>query len=172
MGRRIEVFRGSNGTSSALLAGDYNSKENVPEKLEWRSDGDQSFAQGGLKLHENKIIIPKTGLYFVYSQASFIVSCNNGDEEKAGNHLRPLSHRIWRYTESIGERASLMSAVRSACQNTAPEGSSRGEHGWYTTIYLGAVSHLSQGDKLWTETNQLSALDTDDGKTFFGVFAL
>lgn len=156
--------------SSALLAGDYQGNKTAPGNLRWKN-GDQSFAQGGLKLHENSIIIPKTGLYFVYSQVSFIVSCNDGDDEKAGNHLTPLSHRIWRYTDSIGAEATLMSTVRSACQNTALEGISKDRH-WYTTIYLGAVFQLNKGDRLRTETNKQSELDTDHGKTFFGVFAL
>nr|ALC74694.1 tumor necrosis factor alpha [Lopholatilus chamaeleonticeps] len=65
-----------------------------------------------------------------------------------------------------------MSAVRSACQNTAQEDSYKVGQGWYNAIYLGAVFQLNRGDKLWTETNQLSELDTDEGKTFFGVFAL
>lgn len=61
-----------------------------------------------------------------------------------------------------------MSAIRSVCQGTAQEDG----RGWYSAIYLGAVFKLNKGDKLWTETNQLSQLETDDGKTFFGVFAL
>lgn len=75
-------------------------------------------------------------------------------------------------SDSIGSEASLMSAVRSACQNSAQEDGFSDGQGWYNAIYLGAVFQLYKGDQLWTETNQLSELDTDDGKTFFGVFAL
>ncbi|XP_013856177.1 tumor necrosis factor [Austrofundulus limnaeus] len=129
----------------------------------------QAFAQGGLRLHQNQILVPQTGLYFVYSQASFRVSCS----EEAGHARRPtpLSHRIWRFSDSIGSKVSLMSAVRSACQNGPEEGGKRGQ-GCYSSIYLGAVFSLKKGDRLWTETSQLSDLETDEGKTFFGVFAL
>ncbi|XP_068616657.1 tumor necrosis factor b (TNF superfamily, member 2) [Brachionichthys hirsutus] len=146
--------------------------EDVKDQLEWRNGQGQAFAQGGFRLEDNQIVIPQTGLFFVYSQASFRVSCNDGDEKGTGSHLMPLSHRIWRLSDSIGSKASLMSAVRSACQNTAQEESYIVGQGWYNAIYLGAVFQLNRGDRLWTETNQLSALETEEGKTFFGVFAL
>lgn len=145
-----------------------NCDEDVPTALEWKSEQGQGFARGGFKLVDNKIIIPQSGLYFVYSQASFRVSCSDDNEEGPGNLLKPLSHRILRFSDSIGSNASLMSAVRSVCQSTVQEDG----RGWYSAIYLGAVFKLNKGDKLWTETNQLSQLETDDGKTFFGVFAL
>uniref|UniRef100_A0A3Q0T813 Lymphotoxin-alpha n=1 Tax=Amphilophus citrinellus TaxID=61819 RepID=A0A3Q0T813_AMPCI len=142
-------------------------------QLEWRNGQGQAFAQGGFKLEDNKIIIPHTGLYFVYSQASFRVTCgNSGGDEEAERGLTALSHRIWRYSESIGSRSSLMSAVRSACQNTVQEDDFTDEQSWYNAIYLGAVFQLNKGDTLWTETNPLSELETEDGRTFFGVFAL
>lgn len=146
-------------------------------KLEWRNGQGQAFAQGGFKLKENQIVIPHTGLYFVYSQASFRVSCNDGDgdddeDDGAERRLMPLSHRILRFSDSIGSETSLMSAVRSACQLAAPEDGYRSGRGWYNAIYLGAVFQLNGGDRLWTETNQLTELETDEGKTFFGVFAL
>lgn len=158
-----------------LSPGSYNEDdETAKDMLEWRSGQGQAFAQGGFRLQDNKIIIPQTGLYFVYSQASFRVFCSDvEEEEEAGNRFRPLSHSIWRYSDSLGGEASLMSAVRSACQTTAQEEDSyRDGRGWYNAIYLGAVFQLNKGDKLWTKTNQLSELDTDEGKTFFGVFAL
>lgn len=156
----------------ALFPGSYEEGEIVKDQLEWKNGQGQAFAQGGFRLVNNQIVIPQTGLYFVYSQASFRVSCSNGDEEGAGKGLTPLSHRIWRYSDSIGSKASLMSAVRSACQSTTQEDSYRAGQGWYNTIYLGAVFQLNRGDRLWTETNQPSELETDEGKTFFGVFAL
>ncbi|XP_041797645.1 tumor necrosis factor b (TNF superfamily, member 2) [Chelmon rostratus] len=162
----------SKAKAAIHLEGSYDDDESLKDELEWKNGQGQAFAQGGFRLVNNQIVIPQTGLYFVYSQASFRVSCSDGDEEGTGKHLTPLSHRIWRYSDSIGSKASLMSAVRSACQSTAQEDSYGDGQGWYNTIYLGAVFQLNRGDKLWTETNQLSQLETDEGKTFFGVFAL
>ncbi|XP_039973827.1 tumor necrosis factor b (TNF superfamily, member 2) [Xiphias gladius] len=163
----------SNAKAAIHLEGSYDEEdESSKDELEWKNGQGQAFAQGGFQLVDNQIVIPQTGLYFVYSQASFRASCSDGNGEGAGKRLTPLSHRIWRYSDSIGSKASLMSAVRSACQTPAPEDSHRDGQGWYNTIYLGAVFQLNKGDKLWTETNQLSELETDEGKTFFGVFAL
>ncbi|KAL7393748.1 hypothetical protein ABVT39_015505 [Epinephelus coioides] len=162
----------SKAKAAIHLEGNYEDCESSKHQLEWRNGQGQAFAQGGFKLVKNQIIIPQTGLYFVYSQASFRVSCSDGDEKGAGRRLMPLSHRIWRYSDSIGSKASLMSAVRSACQSTAQEDSDGSGKGWYNAIYLGAVFQLNKGDQLWTETNQLSELETDEGRTFFGVFAL
>uniref|UniRef100_UPI0037E98A38 tumor necrosis factor b (TNF superfamily, member 2) n=1 Tax=Semicossyphus pulcher TaxID=241346 RepID=UPI0037E98A38 len=154
------------------LEGSYD-EDSESNQLEWRNGQGQAFAQGGFKLENNQIIIPQKGLFFVYSQVSFRVPCSDGDERRgAGKGLTPLSHRIWRYTDSIGSKVSLMNAVRSACQSTPQEDSNHSGQGWYNAIYLGAVFNLNKGDKLWTETNQLSALETEEGKTFFGVFAL
>ncbi|XP_042346062.1 tumor necrosis factor b (TNF superfamily, member 2) [Plectropomus leopardus] len=160
---------GSKAKAAIHLEGIY--KDGKDHQLEWRSGQGQAFTQGGFQLLRNQIVIPQTGLYFVYSQASFRVS-SDGDEDGAGKRLTPLSHRIWRYSDSVGNRASLMSAVRSAFQNTAQEDDYREGQGWYNAIYLGAVFQLNRGDRLWTETNQLSELETDEGRTFFGVFAL
>lgn len=156
----------------AAFAGSCDDGEVAREQLEWKNGQGQAFAQGGLRLVNNSIIIPKTGLYFVYSQASFQVSCSNGDKEASGKGLKPLSHRVWCQSDSIGGEMTLLSAVRSACQNSALEGGYSEGPSWYNAIYLGAVFQLKKGDKLWTETNQLSELDTNEGKTFFGVFAL
>ncbi|TNN32329.1 Tumor necrosis factor [Liparis tanakae] len=147
-------------------------------RLQWRSGQGQAFAQGGFLVADNRIVVPQTGLYFVYSQASFRVPCGDGggeeeeeEEEAAARRRRhaPLSHRIWRYSDSLGRKASLMNAVRSACQSG---GAREDGQGWYNAIYLGAAFQLQRGDTLWTETNQLAALETEDGRTFFGVFAL
>nr|AOT82924.1 tumor necrosis factor-alpha [Rachycentron canadum]ARX17339.1 tumor necrosis factor-alpha [Rachycentron canadum] len=167
----------SKAKAAIHLEGSYDDEDDsLKDKLEWKNGQGQAFAQGGFQLANNEIVIPQTGLYFVYSQASFRVSCSDGEEEEeeeAGKRFTPLSHRIWRYSDSIGGKVSLMSAVRSACQTTAQEEDSyRDGRGWYNAIYLGAVFQLNKGDKLWTETNQLSELDTEEGKTFFGVFAL
>lgn len=162
----------SKAKAAIHLEGIYDDSESSSNRLAWKSDSGQAFAQGGFRLKDNQIVIPQTGLYFVYSQASFRVSCSDGEEEEPVRKLTPLSHRIWRHSNSIGTEASLISAVRSACQSTAQEDDNRSGQGFYNAIYLGAVFQLNKGDRLWTETNQLSELETDDGRTFFGVFAL
>lgn len=155
-----------------LFAGSLQDGEQGKEELVWRSDQGQAFTQGDFQLTGNAIRIPATGLYFVYSQASFRVACGDEEQDAQGRGPTALSHRVWRLTDIVGGQTTLLSAVRSACQLQAGEGGSGEGQGWYNTIYLGAVFQLKEGDKLWTETNQLAELETDEGKNFFGVFAL
>lgn len=155
-----------------MFAGRVRDGEQGQKQLVWSNDQGQAFAQGGFKFQDNAVLIPASGLYFVYSQASFRVSCGDEDAEAGSRGLTPLSHRIWRYSDVTGGQSTLLSAVRSACQPSMMEGGNSEGQGWYDTIYLGAVFRLKAGDKLWTETNQLSQLEADEGTNFFGVFAL
>uniref|UniRef100_A0A674N6N9 Lymphotoxin-alpha n=1 Tax=Takifugu rubripes TaxID=31033 RepID=A0A674N6N9_TAKRU len=165
-GKTLRVFL------HAVFSGSFDEGENRKDQVEWKNGQGQAFAQGDFQLDNNTIIIPKTGLYFVYSQASFRVTCGEGDKHSPGKSHIPLSHRVWRYSDSIGTETTLLNAVRSACQNSALEGGYSEGQSCYNAIYLGAVFQLKMGDKLRTETNQLSELETEEGKTFFGVFAL
>ncbi|KAM9783249.1 tumor necrosis factor b (TNF superfamily, member 2) [Neosynchiropus ocellatus] len=156
---------GTTAKAAIHLEGSYDEAE--PKSLVWKNGQGQAFAQGGLELVDNRIRIPRKGLYFVYSQASFHINCANSDDDDAEDPgLTSLSHRIWRDSDMVGGKSTLMGAVRSACQHGTRE------NGSYNTIYLGAVFQLYTGDFLSTETSKLSEVETEDSKTFFGVFAL
>ncbi|XP_075899426.1 tumor necrosis factor-like [Nelusetta ayraudi] len=163
---------GSSAKSAIHLEARQFSHEEDAEvrQLEWLSTQGQAFSQGGFELVENRIKIPESGLYFVYSQASYSVSCGaDGSDAEA----TPLSHRIWRHADSMGGKVPLIGGVRSACQSAGgSEGGEAAGHGSYNTIYLGAVFKLIEGDTLWAETHPLSKVEKEEGKTFFGVFAL
>ncbi|XP_057689234.1 tumor necrosis factor b (TNF superfamily, member 2) [Corythoichthys intestinalis] len=146
--------------------------EEGKKELQWRNGQGHAFAQGGLNLQNNEIVVPHTGLYFVYSQASFRVTCDESQGETGGKRPMHLSHSVWRYSDSVGGKFSLLSAVRSACQQGGKDGEARTEQGWYNVLYLGAVFQLNKDDRLSTETKRLSELETEGAKTFFGVFAL
>ncbi|KAA0702200.1 Tumor necrosis factor [Triplophysa tibetana] len=133
------------------------------KSLKWVSGVDQSFEQGGLKLIDNKIHIPVDGLYFVYSQVAYHVQCRVGED---GETQKFLSHNILRLSDEMGGQMPLQDSGHSICQ------SGENEKMTYSTIYLGAVFKLRQGDSLSTKTNYVEYIDDDYSKTFFGVFAL
>ncbi|XP_076864541.1 tumor necrosis factor a (TNF superfamily, member 2) [Brachyhypopomus gauderio] len=151
------------------LSGDYNPVlSNM--SVEWRDGEDQSFAEGGLKLKNNEIYVPRNGWYFVYSQATYRVSCATKDDRRDIVHL---SHEVSRWSGSYDSWKPLLSAVRSACKLT-PAGGDDGEEQWFTAVYLGAVFNLQAGDRLRTvmDAERLHDIEGDNGKTFFGVFSL
>ncbi|XP_010904006.1 tumor necrosis factor b (TNF superfamily, member 2) [Esox lucius] len=157
---------GDKAKAAIHLEGEY-SPDNITDALQWRQDEIQTFSQGGFQLQGNKILIPHTGLFFVYSQASFRVKCHH-----PGNHAITVSHIVWRYSDSIRAKANLLSGLRSICQRNYSDAGSNGGEGWYNSVYVGGVFQLDEGDKLWTETNRLTDVVPEQGKNFFGVFAL
>ncbi|KAK1880219.1 Tumor necrosis factor [Dissostichus eleginoides] len=159
------------------LVGHHNpSRKNA---IEWKDDGDQTHSQGGLKLKRNEIVIPRPGLYFVYSQASFHVNCLSSDaEEGLPQPLVHLSHIVQRCSDTFGKDdedsyQTILHSLRTACQ--MKQSSDPDEEGlWYSTVNVGAVFNLSRGDRLRTLTEEktLPGLEDGNGDTFFGVFQL
>uniref|UniRef100_A0A3P9Q4Z2 Lymphotoxin-alpha n=1 Tax=Poecilia reticulata TaxID=8081 RepID=A0A3P9Q4Z2_POERE len=150
----------------------------INTSVKWMSKVDQAHSQGGLELKDNEILIPQNGLYFVYSQASFRISCNSNADDLTSNHMIHLSHTVKRWSRSFGsndERSyqTLLHSVRTVCQGTASKDpDSAGS--FFSAVYMGAVFDLKSGDRLKTvmEEKMLEKLEEDAGKTYFGVFAL
>ncbi|KAG8004968.1 Tumor necrosis factor [Nibea albiflora] len=155
-----------NNTKAAIhLRGVNNGNTSV----EWKDRVDQSYAQGGLELVDNEIVIPRDGLYFIYSQAAFSVNCRSHSD-----HMVHLSHTVKRLSNTYGPSyETILHSVRTACQKT--DGNNPDEDGnWFSTIYMGAVFRLHRGDKLKTVMKEetLKHLEYNAGETFFGAFAL
>ncbi|XP_023996791.1 tumor necrosis factor-like [Salvelinus sp. IW2-2015] len=157
--------------------GEYNSSGEYKTAVEWTVDEGQGFSQGGLKLNNNEIVIPQAGLYFVYSQVSFHVSCKADPKHPNNQKMVHLSNTVERWSPSYGtednkKEQTLLSSVRTVCKKSSNSEESEGKR--YNAVYIGAVFRLEKGDTLWTviETRLLPQLETGDGKNFFGVFAL
>ncbi|MBN3307496.1 TNFA factor, partial [Amia calva] len=136
-----------------LIAGDKGVNE-----VQWLKEDDHSFFQGGLQLEENRVVIPRGGLYFVYTQASFKGKCQSTSH---------LSHNVILLPKAYGMEHSLLSAIRTVCrESVAPNAD------WYNALYQGAVFRLEAGDKLRTDTRSMKWLDESEGRTFFGVIEL
>uniref|UniRef100_A0A671MC06 Tumor necrosis factor n=1 Tax=Sinocyclocheilus anshuiensis TaxID=1608454 RepID=A0A671MC06_9TELE len=154
-------------TKAAIhLHGESQTVNSQSDSLQWVSGVDQSFEQGGLKLVGNEIHIPADGLYFVYSQVSYATQCNLDEANEDDAAQKFLSHSIWRYTDAVEDWKPLQNSAHSICQSLE-DGKTT-----YSTIYLGAVFKLMEGDKLSTKTTYVADIEEDYAKTFFGVFAL
>ncbi|XP_051927255.1 tumor necrosis factor a (TNF superfamily, member 2) [Hippocampus zosterae] len=163
----------SNVRAAIHLTGKYNSE--IANSVQWTNKVVPSHSQGGLQLENNEIVIPQDGLYFVYSQVSFRVSCHGNDNDDASaTSMIHLTHRVRRWSNSFGDDKyrTILHSVRTACQKMA-SGDADEEGGWYSAVYTGAVFNLNTGDRLKTVTEKmLPNLEEEAGKTFFGVFAL
>ncbi|XP_041868275.1 tumor necrosis factor a (TNF superfamily, member 2) [Melanotaenia boesemani] len=167
----------SNIRAAIHLEGEHN--EHISDSVEWRNQVDQSHSQGGLELKDNEIVIPHNGLYFVYSQVTFRVSCSSSEADvTASKPMVNLSHTVLRRSSSYGyddEKTyiPILHSTRTACQKTGstdPDADGK----WFSAIYMGAVFNLRRGDRLKTkmEENMLQQLEDGTGNNFFGVFAL
>ncbi|CAB1320399.1 unnamed protein product [Coregonus sp. 'balchen'] len=167
--------------SGALLAMalcEYNDSGKYKNTVEWTDKVGQGFSQGGLELDNNEIVIPQDGLYFVYNQASFHVSCKADPKHPNDQEMVHLSNTVKRWSLSYGSEdnkkyQTLLNSVRTVCKKSSnSEAASEGK--WYNAVYVGAVFRLERGDRLQTviEKRLLPHLGSGDGKNFFGVFAL
>ncbi|XP_042566659.1 tumor necrosis factor-like [Clupea harengus] len=141
--------------------------------VEWRDHQDQSFHKGALKLVKNEIVIPKKGIYFVYSQVSFRINCQVSPDQAQPLETVQLSHMVMRASRAFDDHQPLLNTKRSGCKQFISEEDS-GKR-WYSAINLGAVFSLEEGDRLSTRTEphaELPSVEGDSGKSFFGVFAL
>ncbi|XP_041081865.1 tumor necrosis factor-like [Polyodon spathula] len=128
-------------------------------EVTWLNDVDQAFSNG-IANTKDKIVVPRTGLYFVYSQVSFKGQCK-------GQPVY-LSHTIERLAVSYPEKRNLLSASKTACIETHRSSKDI----WYKSIYQGAVFKMEKGDILSTKTGGVDKLVVDGGNSFFGVFEL
>uniref|UniRef100_A0A4W5NWS6 Tumor necrosis factor n=1 Tax=Hucho hucho TaxID=62062 RepID=A0A4W5NWS6_9TELE len=165
-----------NRKAAIHLEGYYNSSGKYKTAVEWTDDEGQGFSQGGLKLNNNEIVIPQLGLFFVYSQVSFHVSCKADHKHSNNQDMVHLSNTVKRWSPSYGnddskEYQMLLNSVHTVCKKSSnSEAASEGK--WYNAVYMGAVFSLEKGDRLRTETRLLPHLENGPGKNFFGVFAL
>ncbi|XP_075774426.1 tumor necrosis factor isoform X2 [Pelodiscus sinensis] len=142
---------------AAHVVASHESKE-----LVWNDKVAHTMIQNGMKLVDNKLVVPANGLYFVYSQVVF--KGNKCPEESV-----LLRHIILRFSEEYPQDVPLLTAIKSLC-----EGSKSAEtEVWYESIYQGAVFQLTKGDEISSKIDSADYLDLDsNGQVYFGVIAL
>nr|XP_004671940.1 lymphotoxin-alpha [Jaculus jaculus] len=138
---------------AAHLVGD----PSIPKSLSWRANTDRAFLRHGFSLNNNSLLVPTSGLYFVYSQVVF-----------SGEGCSPapvyLAHEVQLFSSQYPSHVPLLSAQKSVCP---------GLHGpWVRSMYQGAVFLLSKGDQLSTHTEGVFHLHFSPSSVFFGAFAL
>ncbi|XP_045201283.2 tumor necrosis factor ligand superfamily member 10-like [Mercenaria mercenaria] len=110
-----------------------------------------------------RIVISEEGLYYVYSQLSFLEVFDNPRNIETGS--LPLSHYIYRYN-FIYPRGGEESMIQSSITKCWGQNQAFGEY----TSYLGAVFHLRQGDELFVKVSNLTLIVREPKLNYFGLF--
>ncbi|XP_041069496.1 tumor necrosis factor-like [Carcharodon carcharias] len=130
------------------------------KKVVWQNEVDSTFTEG-VEFRDNHLVIKTPGQYFVYTQ---VVFHNSSCQDKAIY----LSHELVKLSSSYPEEALLLKATKSACHYH--------QHGdpWYKTSYQGAIFEFEEGDQIFSRVNEevVGYVDTTQGKSFFGMFAM
>ncbi|XP_006154313.1 lymphotoxin-alpha [Tupaia chinensis] len=142
---------------AAHLVGD----PSVQNTLRWRASTDRAFLRHGFALTNNSLLVPSSGLYFVYSQ---VVFSGEGCSPQAAPTPLYLAHGVQLFSSQYPHHVPLLSAQKSVCPG--PQGP------WVRSVYQGAVFLLTRGDQLSTHTVGTSHLLLSPSSVFFGAFAL
>ncbi|KAM7229368.1 hypothetical protein CapIbe_019484 [Capra ibex] len=142
---------------AAHLVGDPSTQDS----LRWRANTDRAFLRHGFSLSNNSLLVPTSGLYFVYSQ---VVFSGKGCFPRATPTPLYLAHEVQLFSPQYPFHVPLLSAQKSVCPG--PQGP------WVRSVYQGAVFLLTRGDQLSTHTDGISHLLLSPSSVFFGAFAL
>ncbi|XP_078422628.1 tumor necrosis factor ligand superfamily member 15-like [Cetorhinus maximus] len=131
------------------------------QPLEW--DFETGMAYSNMGYADGHLHIPRSGLYYVYSQVAFYLpSC----EELSAQELNwgVLTHNVYKRTDSYPEPTPLLTATKSVCEG--------GLGDWHVTISQGALFILQERDRLFVTVNKAAMVEHMEQKTFFGAFML
>ncbi|XP_041351614.1 tumor necrosis factor ligand superfamily member 10-like [Gigantopelta aegis] len=139
----------------------------------WVYETDLAFTNHVTYRH-GRIVVPTDGLYYVYSQISFLEVFDplHGDGSQSNpsstsTESPSLSHYIYRYNiiYPLGGEEPLVQNSITKCwgQNKA--------FGEYVS-YLGAVFNLRQGDEVFVKVSNLSMVAREPKSNYFGLFKL
>ncbi|XP_063152446.1 tumor necrosis factor-like [Candoia aspera] len=133
-------------------------------QLKWTTKVVPSILENGMKLNENdnSLIVPSTGLYFVYSQLVF-------HKDRCTKPLL-LTHNITCLSSEFNSEVELLKSIKSVCEDG---NASSNKKLWFESIYQGAIFKLNKGDRLWSKTDSPEFLDfTQSTQIYFGVIAM
>lgn len=109
---------------------------------------------------DNALVIPRDGLYFVYSQLMFHGARCDSDSIF-------LSHTIQTHSTVYNDKIDLLKSIKSVCEG------GHNSNVWFDSIYQGAVFKMAKGDRVWSRTESARYLDLKrEGQNYFGIIAL
>ena len=130
----------------------------------WLSDRSTTYLQG-MEIRNDRIVVPEAGLYFVYSQAGFLIYYDankpvTGQEQSIFHYVKRYNPRL-----SNGGNQELMRSDMSQCWEQSKT------YSRYTS-YVGSAIRLQENDELYVEVSQFASLQKKPSLTFFGMFKI
>ncbi|XP_072361425.1 tumor necrosis factor ligand superfamily member 10-like isoform X2 [Scyliorhinus torazame] len=140
----------------------YFTRVNGRDVLYWNDVKGFAVHQGAIKYHRGEITIPKDGIYYIYSHVYFWhVQKPDGEDQQYNLFLQYLYKMAMNYYEPI----LLTKAIFTKCW------SKESKFDVYTS-FQGAAFELQQGDKLFIKVTNASAVNVNEGATYFGAFMI
>lgn len=135
----------------------------------WIYDADLGFTQK-VGYQYGRLVVPSTGLYFIYSQVSFLEMLDiakQGESKPQSTASSSLSHYLYRYN-IIYPRGGEETLIQNSITKCLGNNKAFGEY----TSYLGAVFKLRQGDEIFVKVSNLTLLTKDPKSNYFGMFKI
>ncbi|KAM9323897.1 tumor necrosis factor [Gastrophryne carolinensis] len=126
--------------------------------IEWKHSTISFFNQD-IELKENSLVIPRTGLYLIYTQVVYTGrNCINIKETD-------LTHKVVQRSNSFDKPHTILSSTKTVCEVQS-------KSTWTQPIYQGAVFQFTEGDIISTETSHVDLLNPSNGQIYLGILAL
>ncbi|XP_078264183.1 tumor necrosis factor ligand superfamily member 6-like [Rhinoraja longicauda] len=140
--------------ATAHLTGYYNSDYTNP--LMWH------YKQGhaiviDVTYKDRGLVVNQTGLFFVYSKIYF-----RGDKCEGKQNLKHILFK--RSTRHSKDKILMESNLAGYC--------SLNDNLWSTNSYQAGIVALNKGDSLYVNVSDPKLVDSDESKTFFGLYKL
>ncbi|XP_051868558.1 tumor necrosis factor ligand superfamily member 6-like [Pristis pectinata] len=137
-----------------LTVGSYNNKGSNP--LMWDDRLGHAFTRGVL-YKDRGLFVNETGFFFVYSKIYFrAFRCEVN---------KNLEHVIFKRTNRYHKDLILMETKKTSyCSLNDKE--------WATNSYQAGIVFLSRGESLYVNVSYPKLVDSDESKTFFGLYKL
>ncbi|XP_059839622.1 tumor necrosis factor ligand superfamily member 6-like [Hypanus sabinus] len=140
--------------AAAHLTGSYQNKGSNP--LTWHDHLGNAFTRGVL-YKDRGLIVNETGFFFIYSKIYFrAFKCELN---------KNLEHIMFKRTDRYHKDLILMETKKTSyCSSNDKD--------WATSSYQGGIAYLSKGESLYVNVSYPKLVDTDESKTFFGLYKL
>ncbi|XP_003789046.1 lymphotoxin-alpha [Otolemur garnettii] len=142
---------------AAHLIGDPSKQDS----LHWKANIDYAFLQNGFSLSNNSLLVPASGVYFIYSQVVFYGQACPPEATLSSLYL---AHEIRLFSSRYSFQIPLVTSQKTMCPGA--------QGPWLHSMYHGAAFLLTQGDQLSTHTVGISHLFLTPSSVFFGAFAV